>query len=109
MSVRTILVDVLLALGVGVELIACLGVVAMRDVYDRLHFLAPSALGGILIAAAVLVREGPSMIGLKGLLLAAFLLATSPILAHVTSRAARINQNGDWMPQRGERIEAEGP
>jgi monovalent cation/proton antiporter MnhG/PhaG subunit len=97
----------LLALGVGAELIACLGVVAMRDVYDRLHFLGPSALGAVLIVAAIWVREGPSMISLKATLVGAFLLVATPALVHVTARAARINELGDWRRQPGERIEVE--
>jgi monovalent cation/proton antiporter MnhG/PhaG subunit len=97
----------LLVIGVGTELIACLGVAVMRDAYDRLHYLAPSALGALLIAAAVWVREGPSMISLKASLLAAFLLIASPSLAHVTSRAARIHDRGDWRPRSDERIEVE--
>jgi multisubunit Na+/H+ antiporter MnhG subunit len=97
----------LLGLGVAVELVACLGVVAMRDVYDRIHFLAPAALGATLIAAAVWVREGPSMISLKATLLAAFLLLGSSALAHGTARAARISELGDWRPQEREALEAE--
>jgi monovalent cation/proton antiporter MnhG/PhaG subunit len=101
------LVYILLTVGVGTELIACLGVAVMRDAYDRLHYLAPSALGAVLIVAAIWVREGPSMIALKATLLAAFLLMASPSLAHVTSRAARIHDRGDWRPLSDERIEIE--
>lgn len=107
MSGRDAIVYALLALGVGLEAIACLGLVAMRDVYDRLHYLAPSALGAALVAGAVWVREGPSIIGLKALLLAAFLLVCSPALAHGTARAARISRLGDWRLQREEGIEVE--
>jgi multisubunit Na+/H+ antiporter MnhG subunit len=97
----------LLGLGVAAELVACLGVVTVRDVYDRLHFLAPAALGAILVAAAVWVREGPSFISLKATLLAAFLLFASSALAHGTARAARISQFGDWRPQEDEGLEVE--
>jgi multisubunit Na+/H+ antiporter MnhG subunit len=86
----------LLAIAVAVELIACFGVSVMRGTYDRLHYLAPTSLGAVLIAAAIWVREGPSMIALKATLIAAFLLVSSPALAHVTVRAARIHELGDW-------------
>jgi monovalent cation/proton antiporter MnhG/PhaG subunit len=108
-TVRDWAVYILLALGVGVELLACIGVVAMRDAYDRLHYVAPSSLGAVLIAVAVWVRDGPSFIGLKAMLLAAFLLVASPALAHGTARAARISRFGDWRPQREEGIEVEEP
>jgi multisubunit Na+/H+ antiporter MnhG subunit len=95
-------------LGVGVALIAfaTTGVVAMGSVYDRLHFLGPSSLAAILIAAAIWVREGPSIIALQATLVAAFVLAVAPALAHGTARAARISEYGDWRARRGE---ATGP
>jgi multisubunit Na+/H+ antiporter MnhG subunit len=102
------LVYALLGLGVGVELLACLGVSVMRGAFDRLHYVAPSSLGAVLIAAAIWVRSGPSFIGLKAALLAAFLLVASPALAHGTARAARIQATGDWRAQRDEGIELEG-
>jgi multicomponent Na+:H+ antiporter subunit G len=104
-SAGDVVVYVLLAAGVVLEVLACAGVVAMRTVYARLHYVAPSCLGAALIAAAVCVREGPSYIGIKAVLLAAFLLVTSPALAHVTARAALINERGDWRPD--DAVEAE--
>jgi monovalent cation/proton antiporter MnhG/PhaG subunit len=107
-SAATAAVYVLLALGVAAELVCALGLLVMRDVYDRLHFLASASLGAVAIAAAILVREGPSMIGLKAILLSAFLVTTSPVLVHVTARSARISAHGDWGPQEGERMDLEG-
>jgi monovalent cation/proton antiporter MnhG/PhaG subunit len=95
-SATDAIVYALLASGVAVELIACVGVIVMRDTYDRIHFLAPTSLGAMLIAAAVWVSEGPSIIALKATLIAAFLLVGSPALAHVMARAARIHELGDW-------------
>ena len=77
-------------------LAAIAGTVAMQDALDRLHFAGPASLGGILIAAAVLVRSGPSTIALKAGLLALFILATSPVLAHFTARAIREWERGTW-------------
>jgi multisubunit Na+/H+ antiporter MnhG subunit len=105
MSATDAIVYALLAAAVAVELIACLGVSVMRGIYDRIHYLAPSSLGAVLIAAAIWVREGPSMIALKATLIAAFLLVASPALAHVTARAARINELGDWRGRPGEAAE----
>jgi len=109
MSARDAFVYALLGVGTGAEVLACLGVVAMRDAFDRLHYVAPSTLGAILIAAAVWVRSGPSFISVKAALLAAFLLIASPALAHGTARASRISAKGDWRRQRGEGIEVEEP
>lgn len=109
MSVQDVAVYALLAAGVACELIACLGVLVMRTTYDRLHYLGPATLGGVLIAGAVWAREGPSGIALKATLLAAFLLVASPALAHATARASRISELGDWGPRRTEGIEVEEP
>ena len=96
MSAREATIYGLLGVGVICEVVACLGVVAMRDIYDRLHYVAPSTLGAILVTAAIWVREGPSMIALAATLLALFLVVAQPALAHGTARAARISEHGDW-------------
>jgi multisubunit Na+/H+ antiporter MnhG subunit len=107
LSARDAIVYGLLAAGVGVELVACLGIALMAGVYDRLHYVAPATVGAILIVAAIWVREGPSTIALEGTLVAGFVLFASPALVHGTARAARISEHGDWRPQRGEGIEVE--
>jgi monovalent cation/proton antiporter MnhG/PhaG subunit len=108
-SLQDVAVYLLLGAGVACELIACLGVIAMRDAYDRLHYVAPASLGAVLIAGAVWAREGPSGIALKATIVAVFLLVASPALAHGTARASRLSELGDWRPQRGEGIEVEEP
>jgi monovalent cation/proton antiporter MnhG/PhaG subunit len=107
MSAGDAIVWILLTLGVALELVACLGVAAMKGTYDRLHFVAPSTLGAVLIATAVWAEEGPSMIGLKATLIVAFLIVAAPALAHATARAARISELGDWRAQSDEGIEME--
>lgn len=109
MSLQDAIVYLLLAAGVACEVIACLGVVAMRNAYDRLHFVGPASLGSVLIAGAIWTREGPSGIALKATIVAVFVLVASPALAHAMARAARISEHGDWRPQRGEGIEVEEP
>lgn len=84
---RSAIAWTLLGAGGALQLFAVLGVVLMRDALDRLHYLGPASLAGALIAAAVVVRESFSLIGIWALLLAAFLLFSGPLLAHVTGRA----------------------
>src|SRR5205085_12298386 len=100
MSFRHIVLVVLLVAGVGLEAVCCLGLIVMRDVYDRLHYAAPGAFGAGLIAIAVVVQESFSLIGNKALAAAAVLVLTGPVLVHVTARTARIRDHGDWRPQR---------
>jgi multisubunit Na+/H+ antiporter MnhG subunit len=93
---RTIATDILLGAGVVLVLAAVAATVAMRDALDRLHFAGPASIGALLIAAAVLVRSGPSTIALKAGLLALFIVATAPVLAHFTARAIREWDRGTW-------------
>ncbi|HET7050843.1 MAG TPA: monovalent cation/H(+) antiporter subunit G [Solirubrobacteraceae bacterium] len=86
----------LLMLGVAVEIIAVIGVTAMRDVFDRLHYVGLAGFGALLVGASVVVREGFSLIGNKALLTGAFLALFGPVLVHATARSMRTRQLGDW-------------
>jgi multicomponent Na+:H+ antiporter subunit G len=90
--VRDVVTWVLVGAGVAIQVFACLGVVLMRDALDRLHYVGASAIGIELLAAAVIVAEGPSLIALKALLTAAFLLVTGPVLGHATARAIHLHR-----------------
>jgi multisubunit Na+/H+ antiporter MnhG subunit len=86
---------VLLGAGVGVQLAACVGLLAGRDSFDRLHLVAPAAvLGGVLICAAILVNESFSQGGLHAIVIGAILLATGPVLTHATGQAVRLRETG---------------
>jgi multicomponent Na+:H+ antiporter subunit G len=76
----------LVVAGVVVLGFSCLGVLVMPGALARLHYASVSILGVVLIAAAVLVRDGASLIGVKAVFVGAFLVATAPVLAHVTAR-----------------------
>ena len=97
MSLRELAVAVLLGLGVVVALLSCLGVLLMRDTYDRLHYTAPAGvLAPVAFAAAVVLEERLSAAGVKAMLVALVLIATNPVLGHATARAARIREHGEW-------------
>ena len=78
--------------GVALELLAVLGVLLMRDALDRLHFAGASSIAVVLVCAAPIVAEGPSLIGLKALLTGAFLLVSGPVLVHATARAIHLHR-----------------
>jgi multisubunit Na+/H+ antiporter MnhG subunit len=90
--VRDALSTALLIAGTAAELLACLGVVRMRGALDRLHYAGALVPATLCIAAAVLVREGPSVIGNKALAIAAFTLIGTPVLTHATARAIRAEE-----------------
>lgn len=107
MTWQTVAADALLVIGVGIELMCCLGILVMRDVFDRLHYLGPATvLGPVFIAAAVVLEEALSTAGIKAILIAGVLLSTGPVLTHATARAARIRRYGAWEAQPGEDVEA---
>ena len=96
MSVRHIVEYVLLALGGGIQVLSAVGVLAMRNAYERLHYVASAGVGAALVCVAVTVRESFSLIGNKALLLAVFFLVTGPVLVHATARAVRVREEGGW-------------
>ena len=96
MTAGHVIATVLLVLGVAVEIVAVIGVCAMRDVFDRLHYVGLAGFGALLVGVSVLVREGFSLIGNKALVAGAFLALLGPVLVHATARSMRTRQLGDW-------------
>jgi monovalent cation/proton antiporter MnhG/PhaG subunit len=81
---------VLIGAAVAGELLCCLGLVVMRDVYDRLHYaMAASAVPPFLIAAAVILEEDWTQPGINALVIAVALFFVGPVAAHATARVAR--------------------
>lgn len=90
-------VAILLAAAAGSALLTALGVLFSRDVYQRLHFLAPAAtIGVVSVAAAIVLREGLDQAGIKAILTGVVLFVMNPVLTHATARAARVHQRGRW-------------
>lgn len=96
MSASHVIATVLLVAGAVLELFAVLGVVVMRDVYDRLHYVGLAGWGALLIGIAVLVRESWSLIGDKALATGAVLILIGPVVVHTTTRSFRTRARGDW-------------
>jgi multisubunit Na+/H+ antiporter MnhG subunit len=92
---RETIAAILLFAGVGLELAAALGVAAMRGVLQRVHYTGLAMVGSLPIAAAVVVRESFSLAAIGPLLLSAYLLVSSPVLAHVTARAAGVPEEDE--------------
>lgn len=105
MSTSQVIATVLLALGVLLELFAVLGMVVMRDAFDRLHYVGLAGYGGLLIGIAILVRESWSLIGDKALATGAVLLLVGPVLVHTTARSFRTRKRGDWRAGIGREVE----
>ena len=90
MKTSDLLVDAFLIVGVACQLVCCLGVLVMPNVFDRLHYAgAGSTLGPLLVGAAVLVRQTTSAAGITTMLVMALLVLLAPALLIATARAAR--------------------
>jgi multisubunit Na+/H+ antiporter MnhG subunit len=85
--VRDLVAAALMLAGVAVQALCCIGVARMRTPLARLHFASPAGVPAVLIAAALLLREGVTQVSGRGLMLAALLAVSSPVLAHATGRA----------------------
>lgn len=95
MSARYLAEIILLVLGVGAQLVCTLGVLLMRDVFDRLHYAAAgTTLGPLFIGAVMVVRETISAAGLSAIVTVAFLFLSAPALTIATGRAARRRAGG---------------
>jgi monovalent cation/proton antiporter MnhG/PhaG subunit len=85
------------------------GLMVSRSVYERLHYLSPSAsVAVVAIAAAVVIQESLSQAGINAILTALIIFWVNPILTHASARAIRIQQLNHWQPHPEEHIEIVG-
>jgi multisubunit Na+/H+ antiporter MnhG subunit len=97
---RDVVVAILVGLAAALQVLAALGVLVVRDPFDRLHYTTPPAYAGVLVAAAVAVALGPSIATEKAVLLALVVVATSPVAVQVMARATRAatGEGADEIP-----------
>lgn len=106
MTGREVLADVLLGLAVAIVLASTIGLLVMRDVYQKLHFVTPIALvAPLIVGFAVLAQSGLDENTGETWLALVFIVIAGPFLSHATIRATRIREKGDWRERRtpGER------
>ena len=99
MTAATIAVDALLGLAVGVALLSSIGVLAMRDPYQRLHFITPPAsLSALCVTLAIFIGEKQKQAGGKAALVAFLLYFMNAVVTHATARAHFVREKGSWPP-----------
>ena len=99
MIVKDVVSDTLLGLAVVIVLGASLGVLVMRDAYQKLHFVTPAALvAPLLVLLAIGVQAGLDENTGETLVALVFLVVGGPFLSHATMRAIRVREKGDWRP-----------
>jgi multisubunit Na+/H+ antiporter MnhG subunit len=98
-SGREILADVLLGLAVVIVLASSIGILVMRDAYQKLHYVTPAALiAPLVVGLAILAQSGLTENTAETWLALLFIVIAGPFLTHATIRAARIREKGDWRP-----------
>lgn len=90
--------DALTLVGLSVLTISVYGIVRMPDIYTRLHAASKAGLMGVLpiLIAATLGTEPPAMP--KAILIGAFLILTTPVVAHEIGRAAYLERQRMMTP-----------
>ncbi len=95
MTAGDVAVAALVVFGVGVEVLCAIGLLVMRDPFDRLHYLGPaSILGPLALAVAVLIDAHDVASRIKVVLIVLTLLIVGPVLTHATARAIQARQAG---------------
>lgn len=88
---------ILLSLAVIVALLCSLGLLVMRDVYQRLQFgAAVASVSVALLAVAVFLEDASTQSRIKIVLMGVLLFLMNGALTHATARAARIKQRRGW-------------
>lgn len=80
---------VLISVGLGFDVLGCIGLIRLPDAYNRLQAATKCVTAGtssILLGTFLMV--GFSAAGVKMLLCLAFLVLTAPVAAHTLSRGA---------------------
>jgi monovalent cation/proton antiporter MnhG/PhaG subunit len=96
---QQVFADILLVLAAVTVLVSAVGILVMRDTYQKLHYVTPIAvLAPLLVGLAVLTRSGWSENSSVTWLALLFVMMGGPVVAHATIRAARIREHGDWRP-----------
>lgn len=113
MTVEDVTSDILLGLAAALVVASSIGILVMRDVYQKLHFVTPAALvAPVLVAVAVLVRQGYSENTTETWLALLSVVVSGPFVTHAIIRAAHHRETGDWRPgaprRRGRSPGAEG-
>ena len=87
--------DALVLLGLVVMTIGVIGVQRLPDVYLQLHAASKAVFLGIIALVGASVATEDAAIMARGLLIAAFLLLTTPVSAHAIGRAAHLREQHD--------------
>lgn len=87
-AVAPYLADALVVVGVLVMTVGVYGAIRMPDTYTKLHSMSKAVFLGVVSLCVSSIVTGDPAIIYRAILIAAFLLVTTPISAFVIARAA---------------------
>lgn len=100
-----IVVGILVGIAVLLAIVCSVGVMVMRDAYQRMHFSAiVVTFSTLLIAAAVWVEEKDPQPRIKVILIGLILFVMNSVLTAATAKAVRIHDQKHWEPHPEEQI-----
>lgn len=98
MDVTALAADVLVALGLLVTTLGVVGLFRMPDVYTQLHAAGKAVFLGIIVFLVASLATRDAAIVSRAVLIATFLILTTPVGAHVIARAAYLRGEGMATP-----------
>lgn len=98
MSPGDLISDVLVVLGIVVMTIGVVGLFRMPDVYMQLHAASKAVFLGVIAFLGASIATGDGAIAARSVLIAAFLLLTTPIASHVIAQAAYVTDEPSRVP-----------
>ena len=108
-NLQQIIGYIFIVLGLGFDGIGCIGLLRLPDVYNRLQATTKCVtLGTCSILLGTLVIKGLSTTGVKAILVAVFLLLTSPVAAHALARGAHKSGVKLWPKSVVDKYEQDG-
>ena len=97
-SVAPFLADALVVFGVFIMTIGVYGMIRLPDTYTRLHATSKAVVLGVISLLVASLFTGDPKIILRVVLIAAFLVLTTPVSAHVIARAAYAREESMRSP-----------
>lgn len=102
---KIIVIDALLSVAVLITLASVLGMLRLRDAYQRMHYIAPPAsLSAVLITLAIFLQRGFKPESFKALFTTVVLIGMNSVVTHAAARAFRIADTKGWRPKKGEEV-----
>ena len=102
---KTMAIELLLASAVLLALASVLGMMRMRDPYQKMHYLAaPASLTPLLITLAIFLQRGLKPESFKAVFVTLTLIGMNTVVTHAAARALRIAEVKNWRPKPGEEI-----